>query len=215
MPTSLPTLYGAAYSAYVRVARMALIEKGIAYELIEIDVFGGAIPDWYARVHPFKRIPAFEHEGFWLYETAAITRYVDEAFNGPPLIPAEAQGRARVFQVVSIIDSYLYRPLVWDIYAERCALTAGASPDEARIAAAVSQVETCFAAIDELILGDGPYILGKQLSLADLYLAPMISLGRHAAEGATLMARHPRLSDWWERMSTRSSLAATATRPEA
>jgi glutathione S-transferase len=67
-----PTLYGAAYSVYVRAARLALVEKGVDYTLVEVDIFGGAIPDWYARLHPFGRIPAFEHDGFRLYEAAAI-----------------------------------------------------------------------------------------------------------------------------------------------
>ena len=75
---AVPILYGAAYSVYVRAARLALAEKGVAYELVEIDIYGAA-PDWYARLHPFRRIPAFAHDGFVLYEAAAILRYVDEA----------------------------------------------------------------------------------------------------------------------------------------
>jgi glutathione S-transferase len=53
---------------------------------VEIDIFApdGPQEDYIAR-HPFKRIPPFEHEGFRLYETGAITRYVDEAFPGPAL----------------------------------------------------------------------------------------------------------------------------------
>ncbi len=53
-----PTLYGAAYSVYVRAVRLALVEKGVEYKLVEVDIFG-AVPDWYAALHPFKRIPAF------------------------------------------------------------------------------------------------------------------------------------------------------------
>ena len=62
--TPSPTLYGAAYSVYVRAARLALVEKGVEYALVEVDIFGGAVPGWYAKLHPFKRIPAFEHDGF-------------------------------------------------------------------------------------------------------------------------------------------------------
>lgn len=216
-----PTLYGAAYSVYVRAARLALVEKGVAYALVEVDIFGGAIPDWYARLHPFGRIPAFEHDGFRLYEAAAIMRYVDEAFDGPPLMPADPRGRARVAQIGGLIDAYLYRPLIWDIYVERCdAPDEGRASDEAKIAAAIPRVATCFAAIEELMApqdsnGAGPYLLGAQLTLADLHLAPMISLGVRAAEGAALLGRHSRLSAWWEHMRNRPSLAATATRPEA
>ena len=222
----LPTLYGAAYSVYVRAARLALVEKGVEYALVEVDIFGGAIPDWYAKLHPFGRIPAFAHDGFRLYEAATIMRYVDEAFGPssehPPLMPpaGDPRGRARVAQIQGLIDAYLYRPLIWDIYVERCdAPDEGRASDEAKIAAAIPRVETCFAAIEALMeppdsKSAGLYLLGAQLTLADLHLAPMISLGRRAAEGAALLGRHPRLSAWWAQMRNQPSLAATATRPE-
>jgi glutathione S-transferase len=213
---SVPTLYGAAYSVYVRAARLALVEKGVEYALVEVDIFGGAVPEWYLQLHPFRRIPAFEHDGFRLYEAAAIMRYVDEAFAGPPLMPADPRGRARVVQIGGLIDSYLYRPLIWDIYVERCdAPGEGRAPDEAKIAAALPKVATCFAAIEELMDARGPFLLGAQLTLADLHLAPMISIGVRAADGAALLARHPRLAVWWSMMRRRPSLAATGTRPKA
>ena len=73
---SEPVLYGAAYSVYVRSARLALAEKGVAYRLQEVDIFAEyGTPQDYLRRQPFGRIPAFEHEGFRLYETAAINLY--------------------------------------------------------------------------------------------------------------------------------------------
>ena len=88
--TARPVVYGADYSVYVRIVRLALEEKGVAYDLVPVDAFaeGGPGED-YLRRHPFGRIPAFEHDGFSLYETGAIARYVDEAFEGPRLQPAE------------------------------------------------------------------------------------------------------------------------------
>ena len=212
-----PTLYGAAYSVYVRAARLALAEKGVAYDLVPIDIFGGAVPGWYRALHPFGRIPAFEHDGFRLYETGAILRYVDEAFAGPALMPplADPRARARVNQIGGIVDAYLYRPLIWDIYVERCDAPAeGRASDEAKIAAAIPRVATCLAAIAELMDAAGPFLLGAQLTLADLHLAPMISLGRRAAEGLTLVEAQPKLARWWRVMRDRPSMAVTATRPE-
>ena len=73
-----PVVYGADYSVYVRIVRLALHEKGVDYDLIPVDVFAeGGPPAWYFDFHPFGRIPAFEHEGLRLYETTAIARYVD------------------------------------------------------------------------------------------------------------------------------------------
>lgn len=211
---ALPILYGAAYSVYVRAARLALAEKGVAYSLVEVNVFGGAVPEWYAKHHPFMRIPAFEHDGFRLFETVAIMRYVDEAFAGPPLMPPAtpegARARARVQQISGMIDAYLYRPLIWDIYVQRCdAPTEGRPPDEQTIAAAIPRVKTCFTAIEDLMAPDGPFLLGAQLTLADLHLAPMVSLGARAAEGAALLAAHAKLSAWWVTMRSRASMLAT------
>ena len=92
---STPVLFGATYSVYVRAARLALEEKGVPYRLEEVDIFAdGGPPPGYAQRHPFLRIPAFEHGGFRLYEAGAIMRYVDDAFDGPPLMPATPRARA-------------------------------------------------------------------------------------------------------------------------
>ena len=56
---------------------------------------------------PFNKVPAFEHDGNMLYETAAIERYVDEAFDGPSLQPSGALARARMTQVIGIADCYV------------------------------------------------------------------------------------------------------------
>jgi glutathione S-transferase len=207
---SEPILFGAAYSVYVRAARLALAEKGVAYRLVEIDIFAedGPPPDYAAR-HPFGRIPAFEHDGFRLYESGAITRYVDEAFPGPPLQPENPRSRARVNQILSILDSYAYRTLIWDIFVERVrAPGQGRAPDEARIAAALPRAETCLAAL-EALMGAQPWLAGPQLTLADLHAAPIFAYVVLAPEGAALLARHDGIRRWWGKMAARASMAAT------
>src|SRR5262245_20850060 len=106
---AVPVVYGPAYSTYTRTVRLALEEKGTDYKLEEVDILQGAAqtPAHLAR-QPFAKVPAFEHDGFKLYETAAISRYIDEVFPGPKLQPADAKRRARMAQLVSISDSYTY-----------------------------------------------------------------------------------------------------------
>lgn len=74
-----------------------LAEKGVAYDLEPVDVFAkdGPPQDYMAR-NPFGRIPAFEHDGFELFETDAIVHYIDEAFPGPGLQPEDIRSRARM-----------------------------------------------------------------------------------------------------------------------
>jgi glutathione S-transferase len=205
-----PTLFGATYSVYTRIPRLALAEKGVPYRLEEVDVFAaGGPPAEYLERQPFGRIPAFEHDGLRLYESGAISRYVDEAFPGPPLQPADAKGRARMNQIISICDSYVYRTLVWDIFVERVSLPRqGKASDEARIAAALPRAETCLRVLDACLEGQ-PWLAGPALTLADLHAQPMLALFRLADEGARMLARHIRLSQWWAAMAGRPSVQAT------
>jgi glutathione S-transferase len=205
-----PIVFGAAYSVYVRAVRLALEEKGVDYRLEEVDIFAeGGPPAGYAARHPFARIPAFEHDGFRLFETNAISHYVDEVFAGPPLMPDDPRQRARARQIISILDNYAYRTLVWDVFVERVRVPqSGGTTDESKIAAALPRARTCLAAI-EALMAESPYLAGPRLSLADLRAAPMITKFRMAPDGARLLHEFPRLGRWWEGISTRRSMAAT------
>lgn len=208
---SAPVVYGAAYGVYVRAVRLTLEEKAVAYRLEEVDVFApGGPPASHLARQPFGKIPAFEHDGFRLYEAGAIARYVDEAFGEPPLQPTDLRMRARMNQAIGVLDAYAYRTLVWDVFVERVRAPAqGRPPDEAKIAAALPRAETCLAALEE-IAGAGPYLAGPALTLADLHAAPMLAYFAEAAEGAALLARHAKLRRWLDLMRARPSFAATA-----
>ena len=208
---SEPIVFGAAYSVYVRIVRLALAEKGVAYRLEEVDIFaeGGPPADYLAR-QPFKRIPAFEHESFRLYETGAIARYVDEAFSGPRLMPEDPQVRARANQIISIVDNYAYRSMVWGVFTECVRAPARGKPgDKALIARSLGAAEACLDALEDLAAPDGPALLGPAPTLADLHLAPMMAYFTLATPGAERLAARHRLSRWWGWMKARPSMAAT------
>ena len=205
-----PIVFGAPYSVYLRAVRLALEEKGVPYRLEEVDIFadGGPPEDYLAR-HPFARIPAFEHDGFRLYETSAISHYVDEAFPGPPLMPSDLRQWARAHQIISMLDNYAYRTLVWDVFVERVEVPqGGGTPDETKIAEALPRARTCLAAV-EALMAESAYLAGPRLSLADLRAAPMIAKFQMAPEGARLLNEFPGLARWWDGMAKRPSLAAT------
>jgi glutathione S-transferase len=207
---SRAVLFGAPYSVYVRAVRLVLAEKGVAYTLREVDIFAAAgPPDDYLARHPFGRIPAFEHDGFQLYESGAISRYVDEAFHGPALQPSTAKARARQNQLVSILDNYAYRTLVWDIFVERIRRPQqGVQSDEQRIAEALPRAATCLGALAALA-GPGDYFVDDRVSLADLHAAPMLTYFLMTPEGRALIQGEPRLLRWWQALSVRPSMAAT------
>ncbi|MGX9116337.1 glutathione S-transferase family protein [Mesorhizobium sp. BHbsci] len=203
---SRPVVYGADYSVYVRIVRLALAEKGIDYELVPVDIFAAdGIPGWYFDHQPFGRIPAFEHDGFRLHETSAITRYIDEAFAGPALQPANARACATMNQIIGMLDAYAYRAMVWDVAVERLEKTA---PDEALIAAGLRQARTTLKALSSL-KAEGPWLLGEQLTLADLHAAPIIGYFVKVTEGRKLLAEFPDLRDWYASIAARESFART------
>lgn len=203
-------LYGLARSVYTRIARLALEEKGVSYTLHEVEIFGpGGVPAEHCKRHPFGRIPALAHGDFQLYETAAITRYVDEAFQGPALQPADAARRARMNQIVGVLDAYAYRPMVWGVVVPRMRRRPGdPEPDEARIAEALTASARALDALDALI-ASGPHLLGSQLTLADLHAYPMLGCFAFAPEGAALLRQHTMLQRWWETMQQRPSVQRT------
>ncbi|MGX7872531.1 glutathione S-transferase family protein [Mesorhizobium sp. ORM6] len=201
-----PTLYGADYSVYVRIARLALEEKGVGYELVPLDIFAAdGIPAWYLEHHPFGRIPAFEHDGFRLFETNAIARYVDEAFDGPALQPADPRGRARMGQIIGMLDAYGYRAMVWDVAVERLEK---AEPDETLIAGGLSQADTVLKVLTSF-KAQGPWLLGDQLTLADLHAAPIIAYFVKVADGQKLLTDFADVQAWWDRIAARKAFAMT------
>jgi glutathione S-transferase len=188
-----PVLYGLSRSVYTRIARLALEEKGVRYTLEEVEIFGpGGAPAAHRARHPFGRIPVFEHDGFMLYETSAITRYVDETFAGTSLQPQEPQARARMNQVVGIVDSYAYRPMVWGVFA----------------AEALAKSRTCCFALEES-LGRKRYFTGDEVTLADLHALPILLYFSLTQDGAATLANHPRLRAWLDNMTARPSVQRT------
>jgi glutathione S-transferase len=211
-----PVLYGLARSVYTRIARLALAEKGVDYVFEHVEIFGpGGVPPEHLRRHPFGRIPVFEHDGLRVYETAAVTRYVDEAFPGPALQPADARARARMDQAIGLLDAYAYRPMVWGVFVERVvAPREGRAPDEAIVGDALPVVATCLRALADM-LGTQPFLAGDRLTLADLHAAPMLAYLALAPEGAHLLEGHVELQRWLQAMRARHSMQATTSVHEA
>lgn len=205
-----PILYGPGYSTYTRAARLAMEEKGVDYDLVEVDFIAGGLPDEHLARQPFGKVPAFEHDGLALYETAAIERYVDEAFDGPALQPSTPAQRARMTQIISIIDSYTYPRTVGDLVIQRLVRPMlGAEADEAVIQAALPEVDKSMTQLDRL-LGDNEFLAGDALSLADLHLAPIFAYFVNTPESRDIMESKPGLAAWWERTASRDSMARTA-----
>jgi len=194
------TIIGRALSTFVRTARMACIEKGIDYDLQDVPLGSGEA----ARHHPFGKIPALRHGDFHLYETPAMVRYIDAAFDGPALTPADPRAAALMEQWISVNGSYLY-PAVVGVILPRFGFV---ESDEASIAAAHERTRHCLGVLDRA-LGQNDWLAGSELSLADLFPAPVLFYFGMTPEGRGTLPEHVALGRWYERISGRESFRAT------
>lgn len=188
-------IFGFAGSTYVRTARMVCLEKHVEHQLRPLEFRS----DSHRALHPFLRMPVMRIGDTVLYETLAIATYIDEAFDGPALMPDSPLGRARALQWVSTCSDYLYRHLVQ-------ALLKSDDAAEDDLGAARRALE-----IVDMHLRDGPFLLGSEIYLCDLFLAPMIVFAQDHAAAASLFQALDGICAWRERIASRSSFAMTAS----
>lgn len=198
-------LYGFPQSSYVWTARLVLHEKGVAYDL---DPCGTDAPAQAAR-HPFAKVPAFRHGDLVLFETLAIARYVDEAFDGPPLQPAAPGERARMTQWISATLSYFYPSMIRNCVLERFApLLFGRDPEEELVAAARPTVARHLDILDQALAATGR-LAGDGVTLADLFLLPIVHYLGMTPEGKALLPARANIERWRSAMGDRGSAKET------
>jgi glutathione S-transferase len=203
-------VYGVPGSPYVRMPLLACEEKGAPYRLVALN-FGEATSPEHLKRQPFGRVPAIEHDGFSLYEADAIIRYIDQVFDGPSLTPADPRARARMNQVMGIVDWYVMPSLTAGIGWNRIVAPAFGLPvDEEKVKASVPLARTSLTALED-ILGDQPYFAGDRLSLADIMAVAHLEFVPWSPEGAELIAGSPLLA-WLDRMNARPAVARTSMR---
>lgn len=201
-------VHGVPGSPYVRAALLTLEEKGADYRLAAMTP-GTLKQEPHLSRHPFGRIPAFEHDGWLLYETRAIMRYLDAAIPAPPLQPQEPRALGRMEQVMNITDWYVMPQVSRGVtFGRVVAPRFGLPVDEARIADAIPEAQRCITEVARLLDGQS-YAAGDAVSLADLLLAPHLSMFALAPEGAAILKDHANLQGWLGRMEARPSMQAT------
>lgn len=197
-------LSGFSYSVYTWIVRMALAERSLEFDWVEVNPFD---PDS-DNPHPFGRVPFLDHAGNAIYETAAITTYLEAALPGDSWTPVAPLAQARVAQVIGIVDSYGYRPMVRDVFGPAVfAPATGQSPDLERIERGMQASQPVLRALDE-IAGEGA-VLNGLLTRADLHLAPMVGYFTDHPPAAAMLADYPSLSEWFAAIRDRPSYAST------
>jgi len=197
-------LYGHPLSSCTRKALMTCAEKGAAIDLVTVDLFAG---DHKREPHvtrqPFGVIPVLDDDGFMLYESRAIIRYLDRALSGPALTPLDARAVARMDQWISVDQSYI-APHTRSLAQQRIVRPHQGLATEVEVAREAERaLGNALGVIDRALRGTR-YLAGDAFSLADISLAPYIgSLAMIGAEH--LLADLGELRRWWEDITSRAS----------
>lgn len=184
------TITGFAQSSYVWTARAALTIRQIDHEFVPLNPGEHKSPDHLAR-HPFGKVPALNVDGQDLFETSAIVRWAEAKGAGHALFPSEAFAAAKVEQWISATSAYLYGPIVPG-YILKYAFAGEQGPDRGEIEAAVPVIAERLAVFDNAI-DHGPWLVGDQLTAADLFLGPLVLGLGFFPEGKGLLDQHPKL----------------------
>jgi len=203
--TDKPVLYGYSASTYVRTVRMVLADNDVDYDQVSLDVLAGEtrLPGHLAR-HPFGKVPVLDIDGMRLRETDPICRYVDETRDGPSVIPGDAKARAKMAEAISLYVSYGYGALLGLAAYHLFPDFIGGKNDAVREA----QLENATKLLGLLMETADPWIVGKQASLADYFLGPVLFYVAMTPEADRVLAL-PGIGRWWEAMQAHATFEAT------
>jgi glutathione S-transferase len=195
-------IIGAPASNYVWLVRIACAEKGVPYTLVPTFPHTPEIN----AIHPFGKIPVMRHSTVTLCESRAICLYIDRAFPGPALVPAEPAAAARVEQWISIVNTHLDPVLVRRyLRAYLFPETADGAPDRQMIEAAMPDMHVQFAVLDQAVAATG-YLTGSSFTLADMDLLPILFYMNKMPESRALLAQSRHLEAYFERHMERPSV---------
>ena len=228
-------LYHAGLTTCSKKSRLALKEKGLPYQshYMRLDKFEHHTPD-YLKINPNGIVPTLVHDGSVVLESGVINEYVDEVFPAVPLRPSDPLLRARMRVLCKIADEYALPATRVQTWTRTKAAQLKAM-DEAAFARVVAETplvdhrlklqalkgdgftkkefEEAWGRMEyvydrcEAALADGPYLVGKMYTLADIALLPYVFA--FTLTRPELMASHPRTREWYERVMARPAVRET------
>jgi glutathione S-transferase len=197
-------IYSAVLCPFAHRSRLTLQEKGVPFQLIEIDLQNK--PANFKDISPYGKVPVLKHGNHRVWESAIINEYLEEAFPDPPLLPKTPIQRAQARIWINFADTRLFATTGRLLY----------SPVSQSQAELVQELTEHLQFMEQeglqKLSQDGPYWLGAELSLVDLTYYPwfeQFAVLEHF-RGMQLPSGLHRLQHWWETMANRKSVRANA-----
>ncbi|KAJ7158047.1 glutathione S-transferase [Mycena crocata] len=156
----------------------------------------------FLAMHPFGQLPVIDDEGFIIYETRAICRYLAEKYadQGPSLLPMDLKGRALFEQAVSVESANFYPHAMKAVTETLINPHHGVPTNQTALAHEVSELSAKLE-VYNVILEKQKFLAGDQYTLADIFhlsYAPFL-----AAAGIDVMTNRPNVARWWKEVISR------------
>lgn len=200
------TLYDHPLSPYAQKVKIALREKGLAFETVSPGGLGaGGAQGEFIAASPRAEVPALVDGGVSVFDSTIILEYLDDRYPDPPMLPASPADRARVRMLEEVMDTH-FEAINWGLSEIRWFRRAEGELAETLLAKAADQTRGFFAWLEGQ-LGDRTWFNGEAFGWGDLavvpYLNGSVGHGNPPAKGS-------KLSDWLTRANARPSVAATS-----
>lgn len=201
-------LWGRASSGNVQKALWALDELGLAYEHIEAGGAHGIVGDAsYRALNPNGLVPTLEEDGFVLWESNAILRYLAHAHGGPLALPEAPRARALIDQWLDW-QATAFTPAMRDAFLQLVRV-APEKRDPRMVEASRANSECCAALLDRH-LADTPFAAGDTFSIADI----AVGLAAHRWFQLPLeREERPNIRRWLEGLAQRPASSAVLSLP--
>ena len=209
-------LYGSSLSPYARKVLAFAGEKGIELELRPTGNAPGQPSEEFIAASPFRKMPAFRDGDYTLADSSAIVHYLEAKHPDPALIPTDPQLRGKTIWYEEFADTILVScgaKIFFNlIVAPRFLGKPG--DEEAARQAELNDLPPILDYLEKVVPDDGGYLVGDQLTLADIAVASPFANFRHTQTRVD-PERYPRTVAYVERVLARPSLAPWIEREAA
>jgi glutathione S-transferase len=194
------TLYDAVPSSNSDRVKIALHEKGLAYQRVTLNLAkkDQKRPE-FLKLNPYGKVPVIDDDGRILFESCIINEYLDETYPNPPLMPKEPYLRGRGRVLVDYALNYIHEPY----WALRCEML---KPEAERHAAMIEEKRQSLRELLRYLedaLEERNYFL-REFSLTDIAMIPRFQ--RMETYGALPAPSLPRVGAWLNRIKERPSV---------
>ena len=166
-------VWGRRTSVNVQKVMWAVAELGIAHERIDAGgPFGKTDTPEYGALNPNRLVPVIDDNGFTLWESSAVVRYIANAYGRGTLAPVDTQQFAKADQWMDWMQTTIYPDIIGGVFGSLVRVAA-ANRDTAAVEAAAKRAGEKLAILDAQLAGKA-FILGDQLSMADIAVGAVL-----------------------------------------